>query len=1132
MGSDHPEDLPKPLNTVGYMGKGFHTARLAWPKLETQFCVGGSYGATGKHEKAVRYATLERAPDSLLSDHPVDLLVVDSVGATDYAPADRNKKGTSKWLRQVERTGERPRMVVESWGDQSLFDEYDGPTSKRHRTLWDKIGYVTRVHRWEAAKLNSALLQERVMVLRIHKDINRPLEWTVNSELPGRAMSNMLRYQGVPWKAYVPAERLKEEAIADAFSEPLPRKVGDLIRTHKGIRRVMPDEYARGTGVPKGWIEDDSKVGSALALNTTSVNIWEAVAETLRTSYAKATTVHESDDGLFYEHSGARRELNYQLVAQAQTKVDDPTISQPWAWTPPDLSKGGKWYKTRLANLSTAAATLPNPAEAIAEGLEQLDRHRLNYTATHPEPKHLQILWWEFPREHWTDLREGSSMNFLSEPAAGIHENAKMDEEQRAVAGTFMDELISLGAMEECPKDEPLHCSSPLFCVPKPGQPGQWRIIANCKTGGQNEAVGSDPVILPRVNHILGRMYHGGWSAVVDAAKMFYQFPTKPEERKYLGVVHPVTGKHYRYAGLPMGAGNSPAIACRYGMTFNRKLIEKHPELFGGVPTPNCWHVGLDESNPANYDPKRGFGMTWEGPEGKAAALIWSFVDDFLLHAPTYEKLCQALTAFMDLAVDCGFLCHPGKLEPPSQVVKYVGFIVNTRAAPSLSIVAGKRDRALAMVGRLLDRTEQVSALALSVVVGTLESLVEATPNRRGRGYLRVLYADLHGTEFASDEELAQLEELVEHRLGGETTTTLEEVMAAQGDDTPPHWKYYRFVDISKGARLELDWWQAMLSTETSCRTSFSERGHVLTPTWGDGSGTGTGGTIAPATLQLTQWMGAWLPASLSHSSNWKELDTAWLTLHQIGRDPSLVTAVEGTTVFYFTDNLVTYYIINSGASRVYSLHSLILRIKDLETKLKIRLEVVHVPGNVMIVQGTDGLSRGVWIGSDHTSQPTPSLTKTVFDPVRPHWMLSSWVQQQCGSSGIPSLRDWKNHWSSDMVLGQFGLWLPPPTMAQQLLYFLLGLWAEQPLQTSFALLVPRVLQREWQYLSRYVQRIGEYAPMDVPCSRDDTTLPIPLVLLYVPSHTRILKIYRKTKFALPASSERHREQADEMRGL
>ena len=143
---------------------------------------------------------------------------------------------------------------------------------------------------------------------------------------------------------------------------------------------------------------------------------------------------------------------------------------------------------------------------------------------------------------------------------------------------------------------------------------------------------------------------------------------------------------------------------------------------------PNSWNEGLGTTGPHTYDAKLGFGMVWEDVDGIAAALIWGFVDDFLLHAPTCSKLCKALTAFMNLAVDCGFLCHPGKLEPPNQVVKYVGFIVNTQQIPSLSLPVGKRDKALAMCEHLLRLTVALSALALAVVIGTLESVVEATP--------------------------------------------------------------------------------------------------------------------------------------------------------------------------------------------------------------------------------------------------------------------------------------------------------------------------------------------------------------------------------------------------------------------
>ena len=112
-----------------------------------------------------------------------------------------------------------------------------------------------------------------------------------------------------------------------------------------------------------------------------------------------------------------------------------------------------------------------------------------------------------------------------------------MTPEQSQIAGEFVDELVALQVLQEPPPNRPTECNAPLFLVPKEGQPGQWRCIANLLDGGQNSVVGNDPVFLPRVSHILSQMYTGGYSAVVDASKFFYQFSTRSDERKYLGMV-------------------------------------------------------------------------------------------------------------------------------------------------------------------------------------------------------------------------------------------------------------------------------------------------------------------------------------------------------------------------------------------------------------------------------------------------------------------------------------------------------------------------------------------------------------------------------------------------------------------
>jgi hypothetical protein len=65
------------------------------------------------------------------------------------------------------------------------------------------------------------------------------------------------------------------------------------------------------------------------------------------------------------------------------------------------------------------------------------------------------------------------------------------------------------------------------------------------------------------------------------------------------------------------------------------------------------------------------------------------------------------------------------------------------------------------------------------------------------------------------------------------------------------------------------------------------------------------------------------------------------------------------------TDNLVSYYIVNQGSSWSEALHALVMEIKAICETLSCVLEVVHVPGRLMIEQGTDGLSRGLWLAPE-----------------------------------------------------------------------------------------------------------------------------------------------------------------------
>jgi hypothetical protein len=183
-----------------------------------------------------------------------------------------------------------------------------------------------------------------------------------------------------------------------------------------------------------------------------------------------------------------------------------------------------------MAHARLAVALLPNPEAEQKRCEEHLAIHHKNYDSEGPKPQQLLLVWWEFPAEHWEELREGCQMNFLQEPTHRIHDNAEMDDEQRRIAAEFVDELMGLGVFRKPPPHWTVLTSVRMFVVDKEGQPGQWRVIADMLRGGQNDCIGVDPCVLPRVSHIVDQMYGGGYSAVVDLSKYFHNFLVHPDD--------------------------------------------------------------------------------------------------------------------------------------------------------------------------------------------------------------------------------------------------------------------------------------------------------------------------------------------------------------------------------------------------------------------------------------------------------------------------------------------------------------------------------------------------------------------------------------------------------------------------
>ena len=387
-----------------------------------------------------------------------------------------------------------------------------------------------------------------------------------------------------------------------------------------------------------------------------------------------------------------------------------------------------------------------------------------------------------------------------------------------------------------------------------------------------------------------------------------------------------------------------------------------------------------------------GYGYILTGPDNAPAIRIWVHVDDFAIHGQTRAATEAALRVFLDVAVILGLLCHPDKLKPPSQTATYTGFILDTRGMPTLRVPTHKREKSLAMVDHLLSRSPSAlfSKLALAVLAGSLESLAEATPSRIGHTHLRHLYDVIH-------------------------------------DDGAPTGarRYHAEALIPVLVRADLLWWRTILTADMA-RVARPLRAGTLIPSYGDGSGTGTGGTFALPGKGLVAWMGRWTPYVFTQSSNWKELKTLSLTLQRLSDHHS--TEVRGATLFYFTDNSATYYICSAGSSRSPGLQALVEQIRKHELILGCTLQVIHIPGSAMILQGTDGLSRGLWLSSLRPQVDQHVLTESIF---RPASYDASHVGDYAALLGWDPATLVRSRWESPLtggaLLHRFTVHHPPP---------------------------------------------------------------------------------------------------------
>jgi hypothetical protein len=241
---------------------------------------------------------------------------------------------------------------------------------------------------------------------------------------------------------------------------------------------------------------------------------------------------------------------------------------------------------------------------------------------------------------------------------------------------------------------------------------------------------------------------------------------------------------------------------------------------------------------------------------------------------------------------------------------------------------------------------------------------------------------------------------------------------------------------------------------------------------FGDASGAGFGSSILIGT-DLVYRTGTWSQTISEESSNYRELRNLVDAIELSTNSGEL----QGSEVFFFTDNTTAEGAFFKGTSSSKTLYELVVRMKALEQRGEFKLHVIHVAGTRMIAQGTDGLSRGdvsegVMAGEAMATFVPLHLSALERDP-----RILDWIKTWVGCPNIKPLqpKDWFDvgHGIVRGTLSESGVWLPvrktathiwspPPSAADVAVEEMLRARHKDP-ESTHVFVVPKLMTYLWR---------------------------------------------------------------------
>ena len=502
------------------------------------------------------------------------------------------------------------------------------------------------------------------------------------------------------------------------------------------------------------------------------------------------------------------------------------------------------------------------------------------------------------------------------------------------------------------------------FAVPKGDK--DIRMVYDMTASGLNKALWAPKFWMPTMVNIVDCSTDDTWFGDVDAGEMFLNFPLDRRIRKYCGIDLSWMSEEGEtlwecWNRMAMGMCPSPWVTIRLLM-FMMEIVIGNPLE---PSNPFRWdQVILNLPGNPSYDPGMPRVYKWNNLANAIACDCKFFCDDFRITGPN-ELLTKQATHRLETTMS--YLGVQDATRKRRKVTKRPGewtgsiLITVTDVGLFVTISQKKWDRAKTIISKWHNRVILLNKRTLNYkeLESDLGFLVHFSMTYSNLNpFLKGFYSTLNGWRPDRDEKGWKLSfNSYQHylQLGRRTEVSNDDSMYIPNDDgdeeTP------ETVDtvplMIDHIKVLMDMFvndQPVLLLKRGC--SRFEAMYVF----GDASGLGFGSSSWVVGERLNYRYGVWgLSAGEDSSSNYRELRNLVESLEKSGLSGQL----DGREVFLFTDNSTAEAVAAKGSSTSPLLYELVVRLFKLTTTFLCSVNVIHVSGERMIKQGTDGLSRG-----------------------------------------------------------------------------------------------------------------------------------------------------------------------------